>query len=117
MPRHRARSAKSRVLTTVAVAGAALGTSVLAPADALASPAGETGGQLAPGAQLHHHHHDAKSKHAPRTHRRHRSSAMLRPMTSGEEQYRNGCRHGYITDDCGQFSVNSLLGKGINPTL
>jgi hypothetical protein len=38
-------------------------------------------------------------------------------MTSGEEQYRNGCRQGYISDQCEQFSVPSLLDHGIDPYL
>lgn len=54
----------------------------------------------------------------------HRSSAQAsgravrgRPMSSGEEQYRNGCRQGYIVQDCGQFDVPHLLQRGINPYL
>jgi hypothetical protein len=38
-------------------------------------------------------------------------------MTSGEEQYRNGCRQGYISDHCEQFSVPGLLDHGIDPYL
>jgi hypothetical protein len=122
MPRHRVPSATSRVLTTrvlttVAVAGAALGTSVLIPATANAAPLGETGSELAPGAHLHHHQHDADDSGSTRSHHRHHTAARLRPMSSGEQQYRNGCRHGYITDNCGAFSVPGLLGRGINPTI
>ncbi len=40
-----------------------------------------------------------------------------RPMSSGERQYRNGCRQGYIVEDCGQYDVPHLLQRGINPYL
>ncbi|MBB6379703.1 hypothetical protein BKA01_006978 [Pseudonocardia eucalypti] len=38
-----------------------------------------------------------------------------RAMTSGERQYRSGCRHGYIAEDCERFSTRGLLRLGINP--
>jgi hypothetical protein len=118
MPRHRALSAQSRALTTVAFTGAALGASVLAPVTAIAAPAGELLSDHTPGAHLHHHHADESgsgSAHSGHRHKHHRTE--LRPMTSGEEQYRNGCRHGYITQNCNEFSVSNLLGRGINPSL
>ncbi|MDT7643297.1 MAG: hypothetical protein QOC67_3060 [Pseudonocardiales bacterium] len=100
MPRHRAPTSQSRALSTVAVTGAALGASVLSPAVAFAATAhgvhSEAGHTLHTAA--HHHRH-------------------YRPMTSGEEQYRNGCRQGYISDQCEQFSVPSLLDHGIDPYL
>ncbi|HEV7788486.1 MAG TPA: hypothetical protein VGP05_05705, partial [Pseudonocardia sp.] len=81
MPRHRAPTSQSRALSTVAVTGAALGASVLSPAVAVAATAhgahSEAGHTLHTAA--HHHRH-------------------YRPMTSGEQQYRNGCRQGYISD-------------------
>jgi hypothetical protein len=40
-----------------------------------------------------------------------------RPLSSGERQYRNGCRQGYIHEDCEQFSIANLLHRGINPLL
>ena len=46
-----------------------------------------------------------------------RSVSHTRPMSSGEQQYRNGCRQGYIVDDCSQFDVPHLLQRGINPNL
>jgi hypothetical protein len=70
-------------------------TSALVPGTALAS----TG-----------HGQQATTTHSERGHHR-------RPMTSGERQYRNGCRQGYITEDCEQFSVTNLLRRGINPLL
>lgn len=44
-------------------------------------------------------------------------AAHTRPMSSGEQQYRNGCRQGYIVEDCGQYDVPHLLQRGINPYL
>jgi hypothetical protein len=44
-------------------------------------------------------------------------TARTRPMTSGEQQYRNGCRRGYIAKGCDQFDVPHLLRRGINPYL
>ncbi|HEY9414514.1 MAG TPA: hypothetical protein VIQ30_07135, partial [Pseudonocardia sp.] len=44
-------------------------------------------------------------------------AAHTRRMSSGEEQYRNGCRQGYIVDDCAQFDAPHLLQRGINPYL
>lgn len=119
MPRHRAPSAQSRVLTTVAVAGAALGASVFAPAAAIAAPLTGVSGEPTPLAHLDHRGDHAGSTHSRhgRRHQAHRRPAHLRPMSSGEEQYRTGCRRGYITDGCGAFSVSNLLGRGINPSL
>lgn len=39
----------------------------------------------------------------------------LRSMSSGERQYRNGCRRGDIADECARFSVGNLLRRGIDP--
>lgn len=103
-PKHRARSSRSRTLrgvtATVTATGAALGASALAaaPAYAASSPVAHLDNQHGEG--------DASSHHR-----------RYRPMTSGEEQYRNGCKQGYISDDCEQFSVTNLLRHGINPDL
>jgi hypothetical protein len=105
MPRHRAPSSQSRALTTVAVTGAALGASVLSPAVAFAATADGTHSETTH-SEAGHSLHTAAHQH------RH-----YRPMTSGEEQYRNGCRQGYISDQCEQFSVPSLLDHGIDPYL
>lgn len=51
----------------------------------------------------HRHRHNGEHHHAPR------------PMTSGEQQQRNGCLQGYIVDDCEQFSASNLLRHGIDP--
>jgi hypothetical protein len=84
---------------TGAVTGAALGASALAAAPAYAATS--LGSHL-----IGQHSEDASSHHR-----------RYRPMTSGEEQYRNGCRQGYISDDCEQFSVTNLLRHGIDPYL
>jgi len=103
-PKHRAPSRRSGtfrgVTATVTATGAALGASALAaaPAYAASSPVPHLDSQ---------HGDDQTGSH----HRRYR------PMTSGEEQYRNGCKQGYISDDCEQFSVTNLLRHGINPYL
>lgn len=66
---------------------------------------------------------DAASRRPARTGGRHSAAratgrtAHTRPMSSGEEQYRNGCRQGYIVEDCGQYDVPHLLQRGINPYL
>ena len=100
MPRHRAPSTQSRALANLtisgALTGAALSASVLSP---VAASATTSQGDQVTGRHSHgRHQHDRD-----------------RPMTSGERQYRNGCRQGYISDDCEQFSVTSLLGRGIDP--
>jgi hypothetical protein len=98
--RHRAPSSQSHTLrgvaATVTVTGAALGASALAATPAYAATA--HGSHLSSGHDGSHHRH-------------------YRPMTSGEEQYRNGCHQGYISDDCEQFSVTNLLHHGIDPYL
>lgn len=98
--RHRAPSRQSHTLrdvaATVTVTGAALGASALAATPAYAATADGS---------------HSSSEHSSSHHRHYR------PMTSGEEQYRNGCRQGYISDDCEQFSVTGLLRHGIDPYL
>ncbi|MGQ0480276.1 MAG: hypothetical protein ACT4O0_04510 [Pseudonocardia sp.] len=49
-------------------------------------------------------------------HRRDRETPRSRPMTSGERQYRNGCRQGYISEGCERFSIGELVKRGINPS-
>jgi hypothetical protein len=154
------------VLTTVAVAGAALGASVAAPFTAAAAPAAPApaaapvdGTALAvPHDTTHPVRHDSdtrnaddhrsgervsgrhasgrpaaspavahRAKHVTRASDRTRShrpghvaakrTAALRPPTSGEEQYRNGCEQGYITDGCQQFAIPNLVQRGIDPNL
>lgn len=56
----------------------------------------------------------SRPAHHPVAHSSSRT-AHTRPMSSGEEQYRNGCRQGYIVEDCGRFDVPHLLQRGINP--
>ncbi|HTF53062.1 MAG TPA: hypothetical protein VK735_36920 [Pseudonocardia sp.] len=101
MPRHRAPSTQSRALANLtisgALTGAALSASVLSP---VAASAATSQGEQLTGRHSHGGHHDRD-----------------RPMTSGERQYRNGCRQGYINDDCEQFSVTNLLRRGIDPFL
>ena len=107
--RHRAPSTHSRALSTMAAAGAALSASLLSPATALAASG-----------HADHHHGLASggTDHATGTrHGSHHTTRYIRPMTSGERQYRNGCRQGYITEDCERFSVTELLRHGINPYL
>jgi hypothetical protein len=50
------------------------------------------------------------------TPRKHHHTAT-RPMTSGERQYRTGCRRGYSTQGCDQFAAPRLLQHGIDPYL
>ncbi|HEY1969537.1 MAG TPA: hypothetical protein VGH89_16410 [Pseudonocardia sp.] len=97
----------------MAVTGAALSASVLSPATAMAS---DLTGQLTEHLDNpNRHHNDGHTDH--RHQGRHHKNARLRAPSSGEEQYRNGCQRGYITEDCGQFTVPSLLRRGINPYL
>ena len=106
MPRHRATSSRSRMWNTLATSGAVISACMAVPATAAATPITTT----------HHRSNHHTLSHHPTKHgqtRHHR----LRPMTSGEQQYRNGCLQGYITDDCQQFNVPSLTHKGINPFL
>lgn len=122
MPRHRAATPRTRALSTVALTGAALGATVLSPTAAMAATPGtdhspvansaDSGG-VALRADSDHGTHHPKTKKAK--HPRHRS--IRRNLTSGEEQYRNGCRQGYIQEGCDAFSVPSLLNRGINPYL
>lgn len=101
MPRHRAPSPHPLSALAVGATGVSLGvctlTSALLPGTALASTG--PGRQVATTYGDRGHHH--------RDHRR--------PISSGELQYRNGCRQGYITEDCDQFSVTNLLRRGIDP--
>ena len=110
MARHRAPAQSSRALATAAVTGAAVGASLLTPATALAATGDDSGSQQAGDTGPTAHEHPAR-------HTSHAQHRHLRPMTSGEQQYRNGCRQGYITEDCQLFSVRDLLQRGINPFL
>lgn len=135
MPQHRAPS-PSRSTMTVILTGATLGASALLPGIASARPLPP---RPLPGAGTVDHHFatgfdddwyaddsdwedddaddSARDDSARDDDRRHERPAHTRPMTSGERQYRNGCRQGYITDDCEQFDVTHLLRRGINPFL
>jgi hypothetical protein len=130
----------SRLSITGVLAGTTLGATVLLPGTALAHPvataagqAGSAAGQAGsatgragssdrdrpgdsrpaddgsdpgrPAAHRHTRHHGHSRHHVARP----------RPMTSGERQYRNGCRQGYILDGCAQFDVPHLLRRGISP--
>ncbi|MDQ2706816.1 MAG: hypothetical protein M3Z25_03935 [Actinomycetota bacterium] len=133
MPRHRA-PARNRSLTTLALSGAALGGSALYPLTSVAAPAHE---------HLRHSvvadfnddfdsdesnkwdesegdgagsFDDGRPDSPTRPHKRAaQHHAYNRYLTSGERQYRNGCRQGYITDACEQFDVTHLLQRGIDP--
>jgi hypothetical protein len=104
--RHRAPSAHSRALSTMAAAGAALSASLLTPATALAASHAD-----------HRHASGGTEQPGGTRHGTHRATRYTRPMTSGERQYRNGCQQGYITEDCERFSITELLRHGINPYL
>jgi hypothetical protein len=94
---------------------------VALPATAAATPATTSHHAASHHAGSHHAgSHHAGSHHRVGGHATHHGEThhhRLRPMTSGERQYRNGCLQGYITDDCHQFTVPSLTTKGINPFL
>ena len=62
-----------------------------------------------------HSTHRPGADRLPEGHHRTPMIRLLRPMTSGERQYLNGCRQGYISDNCEQFSVTGLLRHGVNP--
>jgi hypothetical protein len=121
MPRHRAPHAPSTVrlaLSTIAVTGAAVSATALAPLSASAAGLGDH--------SVSKHNRDGDRDHSSSRHtgkhhyaNRHqvRQVRQLRAPTSGEEQYRNGCRRGYISDECGLYSVHSMLRRGINPFL
>ena len=128
MPRHRAATPRTRALSTVALTGAALGATVLSPVAAMAAtpstehfPAANSAdsGGVALRTDSDHgaHHAKAKKTKARKIPAKNRHRSIRRNLTSGEEQYRNGCRQGYIQDGCDAFSVPSLLNKGINPYL
>lgn len=126
MPRHRAPSAPSPARTAlagVAVTGIAFGVSVISPAAALAAPATTDTGLAtdATPAHLGHHSDDSSDRasddRVPHHHKNRHHRASTRPMTSGEQQYRNGCKQGYIKQGCNDFSVSHLLRRGINPYL
>jgi hypothetical protein len=122
MPRHRALPSRSRAFATVAASGAALSAWLFIPATATAAPlatnAHDWSSRHAHDRHGHTDHTSTRTHGGTHTARRttthHR---RLRPMSSGEQQYRNGCLQGYITDDCEQFSVHGLTHKGINPFL
>jgi hypothetical protein len=42
-------------------------------------------------------------------------SPTLRPMTSGESQYRYGCQQGYIMQGCDRYTDSALRHNGIDP--
>jgi hypothetical protein len=115
--RHRAPAAHSRTLSTLAATGAALSASLLTPATALAGPAHPTSRHPGDydGAYSHPHSQGTKSRGAHHRAVPHTVARHLRPMTSGERQYRNGCLQGYISEDCHAFSVTELLRHGISP--
>ncbi len=121
MPRHRAPSSGHRFLPTFALTGVVAGGSLLLPPSALGSPAAA---HTLPsdndhGDRFHDDDHvdDRDDRgHADRA-RRGREAPRSRPMTSGERQYRNGCRQGYISEGCERFSIGRLVKRGINPSL
>ena len=143
MPRHRAPSVPARLLTpaltAAAATGAALSASLLSPTTLSPTTVGATGPhddadrQVADQQPADQDGTDwsppRSSQRPPKRHssnrpgadrlpeRRHRTPLirLLRPMTSGEQQYRNGCHQGYVSDNCEQFSVTGLLRHGINP--
>jgi hypothetical protein len=108
MPSNRSRTL-SGVTATVTVTGAALGASALAAAPAYAS--------TAHGTHLSSEYLDSQNSGSQNSGSASRHHHRYRPMSSGEAQYRNGCRQGYISDDCEQFSVTNLLRHGIDPYL
>lgn len=93
--------------------------SVLNPAAASAASVGGVGTALAPDAHpnYRHHHGDDRTGSLRSRRHQHHTAAQLRPMSSGEEQYRTGCRQGYITEGRGAFSLPGQLSRGINPSL
>lgn len=138
MPRHRAPS-PSRLSITGVLAGTTLGASVLLPGAALGQPAvpaapghagsadrptpgSDPGGSRDADDDSRHADDDRSGRHRPAAHRHARQhgharhhDAHPRPLTSGERQYRNGCRQGYILEGCAQFAVPHLLRRGISP--
>jgi hypothetical protein len=133
-------------MTTLALAGAAIGGALLTPSVATATPTGP-----APQPRLHDpepaaHDADAPTLHAlpdrdddrdadagpsrhqaqPAAHRSGRHHAEprptraeprhARPMTSGERQLRNNCRQGLIADHCELVDTKHLLQRGIDPS-
>lgn len=143
MPRHRASSRRARSLPALVLTGAALGGPVVFPVNAVAAPLLGEAPQVmdahdpdfddstdstddfddesdyqsddaddGPDDDWVDHESRPVIRHREATHR-----VRSRPMTSGERQYRNGCRQGYITDGCQRFDVTHLLGQGINPYL
>jgi hypothetical protein len=113
----------------------ALGGSVLTPLTAMAESAHDqsSGADHAPGSSAagfndtdsddtdsDHVDDSAPPARAVARHRRTptvRRTPHTRPMSSGEEQYRNGCLQGYIAEGCSQYDVPHLLRRGINPFL
>lgn len=121
MPRHRAPQAPSPMrlaLSTIAVTGAAVGATAVAPLSASAAGLGDHS-VAKHNRDSDHSRHSGKHRHGHRhpVNRQVRQVTNLRTPTSGEEQYRNGCRRGYISDGCGLYSVHSMLRRGINPFL
>jgi hypothetical protein len=119
MSRHRAPASHSRAFTALAVTGAALGASMLSPAGHARAVAAMSAtpadiDEPAPSSQSRHH---VDRGQGPGEQPAKRLRRALRPMTSGEQQYRNGCRQGYIVDDCDKFTAHNLLRRGIDPYL
>lgn len=133
MPRHRAPTRAHRCLATFALTGAAVGVSLIHPSSAVAAT--PVAGQPRP-ADLpvvddsddspaddrarppRHRAHPEDRGHTDRRSERARDeSSRGRPMSSGERQYRNGCRQGYINQGCERFDAAHLLRRGIDPYL
>lgn len=116
MSRHRAPTFHSRAFTALAVSGAAFGASMF-------SPAGHASATVASAAVADGDVPAANSRPRPAADQgdgqtaqpSKRARRALRPMTSGEQQYRNGCRRGYIIDGCARYTAGNLLRRGIDP--
>ncbi|WP_028922202.1 hypothetical protein [Pseudonocardia acaciae] len=124
----------SRTLTTLALAVAACGASVLSPTAATA-PAAESAPDDDECEHMSSHELESaledaepgeqvcvKGDRHSRHHRRgtgqdtdDEPDARPRPMTSGERQYRNGCEHGLVVDGCDRFTAKNLIDAGIDP--
>ena len=133
MPRHRGPTRAHRSLATFAFTGAAVGACLIHPSPAVAAT--PVAGQPGPAALPLGDDSDASPADparpppppAPPQGRGHppppseRAGAPEgsrgRPMSSGERQYRNGCRQGYIHQGCERFDVSHLLRRGIDPNL
>jgi hypothetical protein len=105
-------------LSTIAVTGAAVGATAVAPLSASAAGLGDHSVAKHNRHGDHDHsRHSSRHRHGHPVNRQVSQVTNLRTPTSGEEQYRNGCRRGYINDGCGLYSVHSMLRRGINPFL